>query len=136
MNTLNYIISDKEVSLLFAMRSMCIRECKANFSSTYNPEQLLCNFCTEMKRDDQPHILHCKGLKNRLKSNELVQENIQYSDIFKNPSKQKNITSLFSKLLDIKKTLMIETDPSTLQCQVLETSYTLQTCIVSYSSGK
>ena len=124
------------MSLLFAMRSMCVRECKANFSSIYSPEQLLCHFCTEKKRYVQPHILQCKGLLDRLKSNELVQENIQYSDIFKNPRKQKNTTSLISKLLDIKKTLMNETDPSTLQCQVLETSYNLQTCIVSYSSGK
>ena len=65
------------------MRSMCVRECKANFSSIYSPEQVLCHFCTEKKRDDQPQILQCEGLMDfdTLKSNELVQDNIQYSDI-------------------------------------------------------
>ena len=42
------LFSDSEVSLLFAMRSMCVRECKANFSSQYrSTQEVYCTLCTE-----------------------------------------------------------------------------------------
>ena len=37
------IFNDKEVSPLFAMRSNCVRQCKANFSSQYKQSQEI--FC-------------------------------------------------------------------------------------------
>ena len=125
------LFSDSEVSLLFAMRSMCVRECKANFSSQYrSTQEVYCTLCTEQKPDDQKHVLQCKVLSDQLKSDEMVINKISYDDIFKGPTNQKNITSLFSKLLEIKKKSG-STNPSTLHCQALKTSYDLPLCIVN-----
>ena len=135
------LFSDEEVSLLFAMRSKCVRECRANFSSMYDETEILCKLCTERKRDDQPHVLQCNTLNSKLESDEVATGKISYQDIFGNHIKQKEVTTLFSKLISIKKTMAENNDknimdPSTLSYEVLKTSYYLQPSIVNYSFGK
>ena len=133
LKTQEYIVSplfnDKEVSLLFALRSECVRECKANFKSSFkNSQEIFCKICTEKKIDNQPHVLECKVLSKSLKSEELE---ISYEDIFHDTKTQKNVTVLFMKLLQLKSTLNEKEDyPSTLQslnCEVLKNGYNLQT---------
>ena len=131
LETQSYITSpmfnDKEVSLLFAMRSNCVRQCKANFSSQYKqPHETFCIFCSEKKPDDQKHTLECKGLIKHLKSEKVVQKKIEYSDIYKDTLKQKNVTALFSELLKVKNELMESYNPSTSSHKVLKTSYNVQ----------
>ena len=58
-----------------------------------------------------------------------------YEDILGDHLKQKIIISLFTKLLDIRKTIEEEnSDPSNLD-GLLKTSYNVHDCIVNYSSG-
>ena len=135
------LFSDEEVSLLFAIRSQCVRECRANFSSMHSEIEILCKLCTKKKRDDQPHILQCNTLNSKLETEELATGEISYQDIYGNHIRQKEVTSLFSKLLSIKKKFDEKDDqnikdPSTLSTEVLKTSYNLQPSIVNFSSGK
>ena len=97
------MFSDSEVSLLFALRSKCVKVCKANFRSHFKYTQdILCKFCDENKADDQPHMLECKELNKHVISDELAKQQVIYNDIFEDPEKQKQTTSLFSKLLQIR----------------------------------
>ena len=135
------LFTDEEVALLFAVRSKCLRECKANFSSMYSAEDLLCMLCTEKETDDQPHILSCKALSKNLNSDEVTRSKISYLDIFEDHIKQKEVTTLISNLLNIKKTMTQNSqqttiDPSILSNLMLKTSYNLHDCIDDYSSGK
>ena len=62
-------------------------------------------------------------------------------DIYGDQYKQKAVTALFSKLVDIKRRLTEDSqppalDPNTLSDLVLKFSYDLHDCIVDYSSGK
>ena len=111
------LFSDREVSLLFALRSKCVKECKANFRSHY-PQDILCKFCDENEPDDQQHMLDCIELNKHIKSQELSKNKIEYSDIFEDPSKQKEVTSLFSNLLKIKNDRNHNLHPSTPHYQI------------------
>ena len=92
------LFTDEEVALLFAMRSKCIQECKANFSSMFNDGDLLCLLCAEKKTDVQHHILQCKAISRKLNSHEVARGKISYMDIYEDHLKQKKFTALFSKL--------------------------------------
>ena len=114
------------------LRSECVSECKANFKSYFkNSQEIFCKICIEKKIDNQRHVLECKVLRKNLKSEELVKNKISYEDIFNDTEKQKNVTALFMKLLQLKNILNGEEDyPSTLQsfnCEVLKNGYNLQT---------
>ena len=130
------LFTDEEVALLFAMRSKCVRECKANFSSMFNAGDLLCLLCTEKKTDDQPHTLQCKAINRNLNSDEVARGKISYLDIFEDHIKQKEVTALFSKLLNIKKTVTENSQPTIMVPSSLSVCYNLHDCTVNYSSGK
>ena len=34
----------------------------------YTENEILCKLCTEMKSDDQPHVLQCDALNSKLES--------------------------------------------------------------------
>ena len=97
------LFSNAEVSLLFSLRSKYL-DCKMNFKNRYNNDDLLCNFCKE-EQDDQQHILQCKTLNSKLSSEELAQGLVKYEDIYGDHLKQKVIVTIFSELLDIRKTM-------------------------------
>ena len=133
------MFSDSEVSLLFALRSKCVKVCKANFRTHFKSTQdVFCKFCNESKFDDQPHMLECKELNKHVLSNELAKQQVKYSDIFENTEKQKEITCLFSKLLQIRSDKTINNYPSTPQYGVgsAEDLQDLHECIDSMSFGK
>ena len=69
----------------------------------------------------------------RKELNEVFDGSVLYQDIFENAAKQKVITSLFKKIIEIKKTLQNE-NLSTLA--VLATSNDSKHCIDNMCSGK
>ena len=78
---------------------------------------------------NQPHLLQCKTLSKYFKSEEMV----EYNDIFScDPRRQKLITTIFSKLLKLRK--ILTTNPSVLD-EMLKNRYNLQKCIVNVSFG-
>ena len=96
------IFSDKDVSILFALRSECLKDCKANFKSQYkNQKEILCNLCNVSEIDSQQHMLECKELKKEIKNDDLVHQKIVYEDIFKDTLKHKNTATLFGQLSEI-----------------------------------
>ena len=124
------LFTNSEVSLLFALRSKYV-DCKANFRSKYRNTDLLCEYCSECE-DNQQHILRCKVLNKFLKSKDVVDENFEYNDLFKNVKKQKVIVTIYAKLLHIRSQL--KTNPSILD-KMLERSYDLHSGIVNFSPG-
>ena len=131
------IFLDDEVSLLFAIRSRQI-DCKMNFKSRYSPNNLLCEICYE-EEESQLHIFNCKLLNNEMKSTNLAIEKACYEDIFSDHNKQKVVTSIFHKLLEIRKRMLENKEENfnnlSNPTRLLENSYNVQPCIVNYSSG-
>ena len=117
LETQNYVtsplFSNSEVNLLFALRSRSV-DCKQNFKNHYTND-LLCNLC-QRGNDSQAHILTWSVLSEHFKTSDIMQENIEYDDIFKNHRKQKHITALFKTLIEIRKKLLEEkqSNPSTI----------------------
>lgn len=131
------LFNNNEVNLLHALRSRMVNT-KANFPSKYQ-NNLNCPLC-DRSRDDQPHILECQVLKDKLKTEEVTIERNVYNDLFEDTLKQKEITVLFSRLLDIRETLVDEdlvkmTNPSS-SAEMLKSNDDLQRCIVQCSFGK
>ena len=94
-------------------------------TKSYKPsntnENLSCIIFTE-KNDDQQHILRCKILQSKLESEDIVNGQVEYEDIFRHHRKHKVIFTMYKKLLEIRKNL-------------LENSYNLHPSIVNSSSG-
>ena len=67
-------------------------------------------------------MVECTELKKEIKSDNLVQQKIVYEDIFMDTFRQKNITTLFTQLVNIKKSKIEMNNPSTPQtnCEVLK----------------
>ena len=129
------LFQNSEVSLLFALRSRYV-DCKANFRTKYRNTHLLCEFCFESD-DTQEHMIQCKVLKGLLRSKEVLNENFEYNDLFKDTQKQKIIVTIFSKILDIRKQQQNQertTNPSILDTMLMK-SYNLHTSIVNFLSG-
>ena len=72
------LFTNEEVNLLFAIRSRMI-DCKSNFKSKYNKDDLTCRICHKAE-ENQFHILHCKVLNDVLKSNDIILEQVKYDD--------------------------------------------------------
>ena len=86
-------------------------------------------------------ILSLQSNRQKQNSDDVARGKISYMDIYEDHLKQKEVTALFSKLLNIKKTMTEKSqptilDPSTSSDLVLKTSYNLHDCTVNYSSGK
>ena len=130
------LFTNQEVNLLHSLRSRSVNV-KVNYKQKYL-ENLLCSLCKK-ESDDQEHIINCEVLKKLIKSREVVIENCIYDDIFADHQKQKRITHLFYKFLEIRNNLLDENlsirDPSTL-AEVLRRNDNLHNCIVRYSFGK
>ena len=138
----NYMVSplflNTEVNLLHALRSRST-ECKANQKQRYIHTNLLCPLC-EQEVDDQPHLLSCTEISNKMETEETAAGKIKYDDIFSNDvRKQKEITSLYLKLFKIRSRILEDKNsqeaPSTTP-MVLKLSNNLQPCIVYSSLGK
>ena len=78
-------------------------------------------------------MLKCEEVLKRLQLNEVDDGSVSYEDIFEDVAKQKVIASLFTKILEIRKTFLNENLSTPV---VLETSNDLQHCFDNLSSGK
>ena len=66
----------------------------------------MCTLC-EQEVDDQPHLVRCTVLVNKLRTEELATGKIMYDDIFSSDvNKQKEITSLYLKLFKIRSRIL------------------------------
>ena len=98
------LFTNEEVNLLFAIRSRMI-DSKSNFKSKYIKDDLTCRICHKAE-ENQFHLLHCKVLNDVLKSNDIISEQVKYEDIYSEHKKQKLVTSIFAKLLNIRKQML------------------------------
>ena len=133
------MFSNTDVNTLFSLRSRMI-ECKVNFKSKHQNNNLKCKFCKTDEDDSQEHLLECIELARRHKGKSMTKEKVEYQDIFKDVIKQKQITQIYTELLEIRKKLEEddqhrELDPSTVQT-VLRNSFDLHNSIDNYSFGK
>ena len=131
------IFNDEEVNLLFALRSRTV-DCKGNFKSKYKDSNLTCQYC-KTHEDDQPHMLNCEIIRKNLKSTEVIEEKYEYEDIFKDVWKQKIITQVFKKVIEIREQFKDQTEPGApdlCTVPVLVNSADLHSCIDGYLSRK
>ena len=124
---------------MHALRSRST-ECRVNFKQKYLHSDLYCQLCKQ-EDEDQQHLLKCSVIVNSLNTAEVVEENIEYCDIFSNDvRKQKAVTELFQcvfKLRDkIQENMNSQQAPSNADV-LLRMSDDLQLhCTVYSSSGK
>ena len=77
-------------------------------------------------------------MNKKVKSKDNKAEKVNYEDIYSEHKKQKIVTSIFAKLLNIRKQILENrentTNPSNLN-GLLRSSYNVHDSIVNYSSG-
>ena len=130
------IFTNIEVNLLHALRSRMVNV-KMNFKSKYS--DLSCSLCSAHE-DNQPNVLNCKVLKSKMNRDDIATHKIVYEDIFKGTRRQKEITHLYQKLLNIRREEENENTtcgaaPS-IYTKMLENDDNIQTSIVHHFSGK
>ena len=98
----------------------------------------MCDLCCT-ENQDQKHLLRCKAIERKLKSQQLTKNRMEYENIYSSDvNKQKEITSLFIDLFKIKNELEQEKcqqAPSIIDV-VLVNDDNLHCSIVHHSSGK
>ena len=141
LETQKYMLSpifiNEEVNQLYALRSRTTN-CKMNFKNRHNQDNLLCDLCFT-ENQDQKHLLKCKVIERKLKSQQVTKNVMEYENIYSSDvNKQKEITSLFMDIFKIKNELEQEKcqqAPSIIDV-VLVNDDNLHCSIVHHSSGK
>ena len=106
----SHMFKNHETSLLYALRTRTSRLFRANFRFLYNGNiecPLNCwdvNFNEPAPPDTQEHLLWCN--KINLSTNIIARNKSEYEDIFRDMYKQKEIISLYTKLIDLRENLM------------------------------
>ena len=136
---LSPIFSNSDVNLLYALRSRST-ECRVNFKQKYLHSDLHCQLC-EQENEDQQHLLKCSVIGNNLNTAEVVEEKIEYCDIFSNYArKQKAITALYQCVFKIRDKLQENMNsqqaPSNSNALLRMSDDLQQHCTVYSSSGK
>ena len=98
------IFTNRDVNLLHSLRSRSV-DCKVNFKGQHG-DDLSCPFCQGGHQDDQPHMLDCPKLREKIKSKVAANSAVIYSDLFGDLHKQKEATELFSILIDMRKEML------------------------------
>ena len=97
LRTEHYLVDKRftrsECELLFALRTQMVPDIKKNFSSFYE-DNMLCELCSDQVCSQQ-HLLSCV----KLRSEDVIPNDIEYSDIYKNADKQLRIVRVFKQLL-------------------------------------
>ena len=103
----SYLITNKlnndQVSLLFNLRTQCVRGIKENFHGHYKLN-FKCDLCNN-ESDTQKHLLECIVLKQHIQWNHDI---IKYEHIFGTLQQQITVTILISSLLDVRDKLLEE----------------------------
>ena len=99
------IFSDYEAKLMFKVRTEFVN-CKMNFKFMHPQGDILCPLCN-IHNDTQQHIIECEVIRRKVKSTEILNENIKYEDIYsENIHKMKSILVVFSNCLNIRNNLL------------------------------
>ena len=99
------LFSNTEAKLLFKIRTE-FTDCKINFKHMNREGSMKCPLCKEYE-DDQKHIIECTYIRNNISSNDILERNIAYEDIYSdNDHKKKAITVVFDQCLKIREKLM------------------------------
>ena len=94
----------ENVKLLLALRTRTLRGIKADFRGMFSDANCSLGCLHE---DTIPNILTCPAILAHRQSNDAAIGNVQYEDIFSSDIvKQKQVTSLYRKHLDIRETLL------------------------------
>ena len=94
----------ENVKLLLALRTRTLRGIKADFRGMFSDANCPLGCLHE---DTIPNILTCPAILAHRQSNDAAIGNVQYEDIFSSDIvKQKQVTSLYRKHLDIRETLL------------------------------
>ena len=103
------LFGTEDIEMLLALRTRTVRGVKSDFRGMHQDEEcpLGCG-----NRDTLSNILTCPVLKNCFKSEDLINHKISYEDIF-SPDiiKQKQVTELYIKLMNIRNNIMIYNNP-------------------------
>ena len=93
------MFSRNERYLLLSLRTRTLRGVRSDFPGLYKDK--MCPLgCGD--KDTIPNILKCSVLKKLQKSDDIINENIQYEDIFSNNiQKQKQVTALYDNFIEI-----------------------------------
>ena len=90
--------------MMHSLRARCA-DVKMNFKHKYIQTHTRCSIC-DIKNEDQQHILTCEGIQQYHKSQNITKDTVKYEDLFsQNIYKQKEITTLFVELFDIRRKL-------------------------------
>ena len=108
------VITNEEARLLFSLRTSTLKVFKANFPKMYK-NCLHCPLnCWEQHEkaplDTQEHMLHCRKL-NVLGVDTVSLSKIEYSNLFSDLKKQKEIAVLYQQLLQQRETISGRPDP-------------------------
>jgi hypothetical protein len=97
------LLSNKQSSLLFNLRSKCVNEFKSNFK--FGGQQLNCELCL-VNDDSQEHALSCQSLNKylSLEQNEEL-KSVNYEDLFGAVEDQLRITKVYENIIAIRKRL-------------------------------
>ena len=96
-------LSNNQVSLLFNLRTQCVRGIKDNFHGQYN-QNLKCDLCKK-ETDSQDHILKCHVLKQHIRWDH---EKVKYEHIHGTLQQQINVTIILCALLELRDRLLEE----------------------------
>ena len=94
----NKYFTNKEVSLLYSLRSKCY-QAKANFKNMHS-NNLLCTFGCNVLEDQRHIFTECQSLLLNI----ILPENTHYIHIFGDVVKQKEVIKLFLEIEDVRRT--------------------------------
>ena len=121
--------------MLLSLRTRTVRGIKSDFKGMY--QDVLCPLeCGNT--DTLPNILTCTVLQNYFTSNAVSSQKVVFEDVFSQDiQKQKEVTEMFIKLLDIREKLMNNNPVQTTgPCIDLQRSSILSADINALSCGK
>ena len=98
-------ITNTQCSILFALRSHCLRGIRENFKQLYS-QNTLCPIC-ERSIDTQSHILDCQVLQDILP----LTENVSYTDIYGTTQSQIKLVRIYEQYIMLRDEILEDTDP-------------------------
>jgi hypothetical protein len=101
---LNHKFNNEMCSLLFNLRCRSVNSFKDNFHSKFG-QLPPCDICKKFV-DSQEHALECEGIQKELTRNEIDHiKKIKYNHIYGDTEEQFEITTIFHKILTIRRRL-------------------------------
>ena len=104
LNLRSPLFDRKQAQMLLSLRTRTVRGIKTDFKGMY--QDILCPLeCGAT--DTLPNILTCTSILNYFESNEISSRKVVFEDVFSQDiQKQKEVTELFIKLLDIREKII------------------------------